>query len=108
MKPETELARALHRRDWHPGVNCPDCRTAGRALVHGRQRVPRARRADERAQTLRADQLVLEEHRGRIVQTPGHRGYLRHVQPEWTGVYVCTTSGVATYPPDTEFAVWGP
>lgn len=113
MSAMSDLARELHGR-FHPQsryLTCEGCKVAARALLTGRTRVPRARRAKERMETLRADQLDPTEHRGRIVQAPGNRGYLTFAGtspggPD--GVYVATTTGVAVYPVDTEFRVWGP
>lgn len=105
-------ARELHARHHadRRGVSCADCRTAASWLIRGRERgVPRARRATEPAQRVSAAELPGGEDYGRIVQTLGHRGYLRYaaVQPDGR-VYVCTASGVATYPVETTFFVWGP
>jgi len=110
VKLETERARELHAK-FHSdrgGVNCEDCRVAGRALVHGRQRPARPRRTLERATDLLAADLSTARHRGQIVFTPGNRGYLLAAHPEGKGTYVCTSTGVAVYPDDARFRVWGP
>lgn len=111
-KGEAALRDKIHARAQHlfePAKDCTGCRKAAAQLLgSGSHRPPRAIRNGERVERLRADQLTLSDHHGRIVQTVGHRGYLRHVQPEGSGIYVCTTVGVAAYPPDTEFVVWGP
>jgi len=108
----SERARELHAQH-HPGdghVTCAGCRMAASWLIVGRERgVPRARRAGEAVDRIVAAELLIgSEYVGRIIQTPGHRGYFRNAQRADSGVYVCTASGVSTYPPDTPFLVWGP
>lgn len=71
-------------------------------------RAPRAVRNGEPVQHKRADELTISGDGGRIVQTPGHRGHLRGVDRRDGRISVCTSTGVADYPPDTEFLVWGP
>jgi len=102
-----ELHAAHHPDD--PGVSCYGCRMAASYLIEGRvYAFPRARRSGEQVLTVAADALSTAEH-GRIVQTPGHRGYLRSTELTAKGnVHVATTSGVAVYPPNQPFSVWGP
>jgi hypothetical protein len=109
-KGQAAVRNDLHARFRHEGRStaCKGCEQAARALLGSAGRVPRARRSGEPVEHLTAAELDKAKHFGRIIQTPGHRGYLRHTEPEGRGVYVCTTSGVCTYPPDTLFSVWGP
>jgi hypothetical protein len=111
-KGEAALRDKIHARAGHLFVeprDCDDCRKAARQLLGpGSHRPPRPARNGERVLELRADQLTLSDHHGRIVQTPGHRGYLRFVGPEGDGIDVLTTVGTAVYPPDQPFLVWGP
>lgn len=113
MSPVRARARELHAQHHadRPGKTCRDCVMAASWLIDGRERGhPRARRGDELSTAVSAADLVDTRHRGRIVQTPGHRGYLRSAQ--WTedrrGVHVSTATGVATYLPGHRFLVWGP
>lgn len=69
-------------------------------------RIPRARRSGELVETKRADELTAEDY-GCIVQHPGNRGWLRAVEPLANGTWVCTTTGVAVYPDNAEFLLWG-
>lgn len=69
-------------------------------------RVPRAVRSGETVVRKRADELTPDDY-GLIVQHPGNRGWLRNVSAENDGTWVCTTTGVAVYPNDAEFHVWG-
>jgi len=69
-------------------------------------RTPRARRNGEDVVTKRAVQLS-DDDLGCIVQHPGNRGWLQGVSPTQGGMWVCTTTGVAIYPFDAEFLVWG-
>jgi hypothetical protein len=79
-------------------------------LIKGRVRGhPRPLRAGEDSETICARDLLDDRFIGRIVQTPGHRGYLRSAQRTAKGgIHVCTASGVAVYPPDQPFRAWGP
>ena len=109
MSAVSERARELHAKH-HPGdgyVTCAGCRTAAQALLHGRQRLARPRNTGEPVTRKRADGLTPDDV-GRIVFTLGNRGYLINATKEDVGTWVCTTVGVAVYPDDTEFAVWGP
>jgi hypothetical protein len=111
-KGEAALRDKIHARAGHLFVearDCADCTKAARQMLgSGSHRPPRAARNGERVLHLRADELNLSDHHGRIVFTLGHRGYLRFVEPWDDGISVATTVGIATYPPDTPFSVWGP
>jgi hypothetical protein len=105
------LSRQLHARHHSDGhVNCPDCRKAATALLGtGSGRVPRAKRAGEREERVTAHDLRRPEFVGRIVQIPGHRGYLRSAEQDGSiGVRVYSSTGVATYLASDRFIVWGP
>ena len=109
MSAVSERARELHAKfhPTRPHVSCTDCQVAARALIHGRRSPARARNIGEPVTRKRADGLTSDDI-GRIVFTLGNRGYLINATKEDVGTWVCTTVGVAVYPDDTEFAVWGP
>ncbi len=69
-------------------------------------RIPRPVRSGEIVTAKRADELTADDY-GCIVQHPGNRGWLRAVQAEGEGTWICTTTGVAVYPNDAEFHIWG-
>jgi hypothetical protein len=69
-------------------------------------RIPRPLKDGEPVVVKPAHQLNADDY-GCIIQTTGHRGWLQAVAPVPDGIWVCTTTGVNTYPPATQFQLWG-
>ena len=68
--------------------------------------IPRPVHRGERVVSKRADELTADDY-GLIVQHPGNRGWLLNAGPDGSGTWVCTSTGVAVYPDDAVFHLWG-